>query len=232
MAKYIDKEFKTIINKLKYIDSWFWARNTIDPYSGCEHACVYCDARSEKSYLHHDLDNKIYVKEDVKNKLDKRLKNARTLLPDVVALGGVCDVYQQAEAKYKNTHQILEVLLKYKYLVYISTKSDFVLRDVNLFTKIAEDSHCTIAFTITTFNTEMANFFEPSASPPEDRINALKTLKTINTKIQTGVNFIPIIPFFGDSDENLEDIVSRSKNADCDFILFAPGMTLRNSQAQ
>ena len=89
MARYVEKEFKTIINKLKYIDSWFWARYTINPYSGCEHACLYCDARSEKYYLHHDLDNEIYVKKDVGIKLDKRLKNARTLLPDIVALGGV-----------------------------------------------------------------------------------------------------------------------------------------------
>lgn len=232
MTEYIDKEFKTIINKLKYIDSWFWARYTINPYSGCEHACLYCDARSEKYYLHQNLDNEIYIKEDVKNKLDKRLKNARTLLPDVVALGGVCDAYQQAEANFKNTRQILEILHKYHYPVCLSTKSDLVLRDLDLFSNIADDTYCTLAFTITTFKTEIVKFFEPAASPPEGRIKALEIIKTKFPKIQTGVNFIPIIPFIGDTENNLEDVVSRTKAAGCDFILFAPGMTMRDSQAR
>ncbi len=232
MAKYIDKEFKTIINKLKYIDSWFWARYTINPYSGCEHACVYCDARSEKYYLHKDLDNEIYIKKEVKKQLEKRLKKTRTLLPDVVALGGVCDAYQKAETKFQNTRQIIEVLHNYRYPVCLSTKSDLVLRDLDLYSKIAENTYCTLAFTITTFNTEIANFFEPSASPPEDRIKALENIKSENTKIQTGVNFMPIIPFLEDTEKNLEAVVSRTKKAGCDFILFAPGMTLRDSQAR
>jgi DNA repair photolyase len=232
MVKYIEKEFKTIINKLKYIDSWFWCRYTINPYNGCEHACIYCDARSEKYYLHPDLDNEIYIKKDVKNKLDKRLKNARTLLPDVVALGGVCDAYQQAEQKYKSTRQILEVLRKYKYPVNLSTKSDLILRDLDLYSNIAEDTFCTLAFTITTFDEKTANFFEPIASPPERRIQALKKIKKEYPKIHTGVNFMPIIPYFEDFDENLEEVIKRTKKAKCNFILFAPGMSLRDSQAQ
>ena len=232
MAKYTDKEFKTILNKLKYIDSWFWARYTINPYSGCEHACVYCDARSEKYYLHQDLDNEIYIKVNVKDKLDKRLQNVRTLLPDVVALGGVCDAYQPAEAKSKNTRQILEVLHKHRYPVCLSTKSDLILRDLDIFTKIAQDTYCTLAFTITTFNKKATLFFEPAASPPETRIKALETIKIENPNIQTGVNFIPIIPYVHDTEKNLEEVVSRTKKAGCDFILFAPGMTLRNAQAR
>ena len=232
MVKYIEKEFKTIINKLKYIDSWFWCRYTINPYNGCEHACIYCDARSEKYYLHPNLDNEIYIKKDAKNKLDKRLKNARTLLPDLVALGGVCDAYQQAEKQYKNTRQILEVLHKYKYPVNLSTKSDLILRDLDLYSKIAEDTFCMLAFTITTFDEEIADFFEPIASPPEKRIQALKKIKKDYPKIHTGVNFMPIIPYFEDSDENLEEVVERTKKANCDFVLFAPGMSLRDSQAQ
>ncbi|MGD2245622.1 MAG: radical SAM protein [Candidatus Aminicenantes bacterium] len=232
MARYGEKEFKTILNKLKYIDSWFWARYTINPYSGCEHACLYCDARSEKYYLHHDLDNEIYVKKDVKDKLDKRLENARTLLPDVVALGGVCDAYQPAEAIYKNTRQILEVLDKHKYPVCLSTKSELVLRDLDLYSKIAGETHCTVSFTITTFNRNKADFFEPVASSPDTRIKALERIKNKYPQIQTGVNFIPIIPFIEDSDENLEEVVSLTKTAGCDFILFAPGMTLRDSQAR
>ncbi|GAI50154.1 unnamed protein product, partial [marine sediment metagenome] len=82
MVKYIEKEFKTIINKLKYIDSWFWCRYTLNPYNGCEHACIYCDARSEKYYLHPDLDNEIIVKDTVQYVsaaiLDKISKSRKT----------------------------------------------------------------------------------------------------------------------------------------------------------
>lgn len=232
MVKYIEKEFKTIINKLKYIDSWFWCRYTINPYNGCEHACIYCDARSEKYYMHPDLDNEIYVKKNVKEKLDKRLKNARTLLPDVVGIGGVCDAYQQAEVKYRNTRQILEVLLKHKYPIFLSTKSDLVLRDLDILSKIAADTYCTITFTITTFDNEIVKFLEPIASPPLKRIKALEKIKKQFPKIQTGVNLMPIVPYFEDFDENLEEVVLQTKEANCDFILFSPGMTMRNSQAQ
>ena len=232
MVKCIERDFKTIINKLKYIDSWFWCRYTINPYSGCEHACVYCDARSEKYYLHPDLDNVVYVKTNVKQMLDKRLKNARTLLPDVVGLGGVCDAYQPAEAEYKNARNILEVLYKYKYPVFMVTKSTMVMRDLDLYSKMAEEYYSTITFTITSFDEEIVNFLEPHASPSKERIEALKDIKEKHPKIQTGVCFMPIVPYFEDSDENLEDVISQTKKANCDFILFAPGMSLRDSQAQ
>lgn len=232
MVKYIEKEFKTIINKLKYIDSWFWCRYTLNPYNGCEHACIYCDARSEKYYLHPDLDNVIIVKKNVKKKLDNRLKNARTLLPDVVATGGVCDAYQPAEIKYQNTRQILEILLKYKYPICLSTKSDLILRDLDILSKIADDTYCTVSFTITTFDDKIAKFLEPGATPPLKRIEALMTIKEEFPKIQTGVNLMPIVPYIEDSDENLDEIIFKTKEANCDFILFSPGMTMRDSQAQ
>ena len=123
MIKYVPKEFKTILNKYKFIDSWFWCRYSINPYNGCEFACTYCDSRSHKYHLQPEFDQFIYVKNNVGAMLDNRLRRARTLLPDVVAIGGTCDAYQPAEADYKNTRQCLEVLLKYHYPVIISTKS-------------------------------------------------------------------------------------------------------------
>ncbi|MHA1369969.1 MAG: hypothetical protein ACTSWN_02680 [Promethearchaeota archaeon] len=102
MATYQLKKFKTILNKLKYIDSWFWCRYTLNPYSGCEHNCCYCDARSRKYYLHEDFESVIYVKQDADKILDSRLTRARVLLSDVVSIGGTCDAYQPAEKRFRN----------------------------------------------------------------------------------------------------------------------------------
>ena len=84
MVKYIYKEFKSVLNKLKFPDSWFWSRYTLNTYSGCAHACIYCDARSERYYIE-NFENEVIIKTDFDKKLDQRLKRARTLLPDVIA---------------------------------------------------------------------------------------------------------------------------------------------------
>ncbi|MFX1450321.1 MAG: radical SAM protein [Promethearchaeota archaeon] len=231
MVNYEDKEFKSVINKMKYIDSWFWCRYTINSYQGCEHSCIYCDARSQKYYLHPEFGEVIYVKTNIKQKLENRLRRARTLLPDIVGTGGTSDAYQPAEKKYKNTRQVLDVLHKYKYPVLIGTKNTLVLRDLDILSQISQETWCTIAFTITSFNKEVIDFLEPRASPPDERINALKLIKEEYPEIQTGVHFMPIVPLLEDSDENLEEVVRRTKDAGCDFILFAAGMTIRDNQA-
>ncbi|MFX1464705.1 MAG: hypothetical protein ACFFBF_16935, partial [Promethearchaeota archaeon] len=98
--------------------------------------------------------------------------------------------------------------------------------------KIAKDTWCTVGFSISTTNENLANFLEPHSSRPFERLKALKKIKKEAPNIQVGTYFIPIIPFLSDNDENLEDVVKKSKDARADFVLFAPGMTLRDSQAQ
>ncbi|MDD1776713.1 MAG: radical SAM protein, partial [Candidatus Helarchaeota archaeon] len=230
MVKYEIKEFKTIINKMKYIDSWWYIRYTINPYQNCEHRCIYCDARSERYYLSDDFDQTIIVKKNVKEQLDRRLARARTFLPDITALGGVNDCYMPAEKEFKNSRQILEVLLKYKYPVSISTKSTLVLRDLDLFRKISEETWCAIAFTITSVDEEVSSFLEPYAAPSEERFLALERIKQECPGIQTAVNFMPIVPFLEDTDENLEAVIRRAHEMKVDNITFA-GMTLRDQQA-
>ena len=93
---------------MKYIDSWFWCRYTLNPYNGCEHACVYCDARSDRYYLHKDFENTVYVKVNAAQLLEKRLKGTRSLLQDVVAIGGTCDAYQPMKKNMKIQPKIRE----------------------------------------------------------------------------------------------------------------------------
>ncbi|MFX1407633.1 MAG: radical SAM protein [Promethearchaeota archaeon] len=231
MVKYIYKEFKTVLNKLKYPDSWFWSRYTLNPYSGCAHACIYCDARSQRYYLN-DFENEVIIKTDFDKKLDQRLKRARTLLPDVIAPGGVNDAYQPIEQEIEHTRKMIQVIAKHKFPINIATKSKLIIRDIDILNKIANDTWCTVGFSISSTNEELAKFLEPYSSSPSERLEALKTIKKSAPKIQVGTYFIPIIPFLEDNDENLEDVIKQSKRAGADFLLFSPGLTLRDSQAE
>ncbi len=231
MVKYIYKEFKSVLNKLKYPDSWFWARYTLNAYSGCAHACIYCDARSQRYYLE-DFENEVIIKTDFDKKLDLRLKRARTLLPDVIAPGGVNDAYQPIEKKVNQTRKVLQVIAKYKFPINIATKSKLVTRDIDILKKIAADTWCTIGFSISTTNEELAKFLEPYSSPPSERLEAIKKIKKEAPQIQVGTYFIPIIPFLEDDDKNLEEVMKKTKQAGADFILYSPGLTLRDLQAK
>lgn len=231
MVRYVERQSKTILNTYRFIDSWFWCRYSINPYNGCEFACNYCDSRSHKYHLHPGFDQTVYVKSNVGPMLDARLTRARTLLPDVVAIGGTCDAYQPAEEKYRNTRTCLEVLLKHGYPVIMSTKSTLAPRDLDLFARIADASWLTIAATITTFDENLSHFLEPRAAPPADRLDMIKEVKESCPQIQAGVNFMPIVPFLCDNEANLREVTSRAKEAGADFILFGGGMTMRDNQA-
>jgi len=230
MVEYRYKEFKSVLNKLKYPDSWFWSRYTLNTYSGCAHACIYCDARSQRYYLE-DFENEVIIKTNFDTKLDQRFTRARTLLPDVIAPGGVNDAYQPIEKEIEHTRKVLQVIAKHKFPINIATKSNLIVRDIDILQKIANDTWCTVGFSITTTNQELANFLEPHSSPPSLRFEALKNIKKQAPNIQTGTYFIPIIPFIEDDDENLEEVIKQSKTSGADFVLFSPGLTLRDSQA-
>jgi DNA repair photolyase len=230
MVQYIEKDFKSILNKHKFIDNWFWGRYGINTYNGCQFGCIYCDSRSEKYHLPTDFENQVIIKNNVKEMLDKRIAGARTLLPDVVCLCGTTDPYQGAEVKSRNTRQCLQVLHKYKYPVHIITKSPLVKDDLDLLGEIARESWCTVSVTITSAHPGTARFLEQRAPPPQARFQLVKEIKK-HGHIQAGINFIPIVPFLCDSEENMEAMVKKAKEAEADFILFG-GMTMRDLQAQ
>lgn len=231
MVTYTHKEFKSILIKRKFIDNWFWTRYGINGYNGCEHSCIYCDSRSSKYYLPADFQNDIIVKKNVREMLDNRISNARTLLPDIVAMSGASDPYHPAEEKFKNTQQCLEVLEKHKYPVHIITKSEMVLRDIGILERIGQNNWCCVSVTITTANPETAKFLEPRVSEPSARFNIIKRIKKETNNLQAGVFLIPVIPFLCDSDGDLENMVKTSKESGCDFILFGGAMTMRDNQA-
>ncbi|MGB5910878.1 MAG: radical SAM protein [Promethearchaeia archaeon] len=231
MVKYKYREFKSVLNKLKYPDSWFWARYTLNTYSGCAHACIYCDARSQRYYLE-DFENEVIIKTNFDKKLDQRFKRARTLLPDIIAPGGVNDAYQPIEQKIEHSRKVLQVIAKHKFPINIATKSKLVVRDIDILKEIAKETRSTVGFSISTVNEELANLLEPNSSNPSERLKALHTIKIKAPEIQVGIYFMPIIPFLEDDDASLEDVIKQSKKAGAEFVLFAPGLTLRDAQAQ
>jgi len=174
----------------------------------------------------------VIIKTNFDKKLDQRLKRARTLLTDVIAPGGVNDAYQPIEKKVEHTRKVLEVIAKHRFPINIATKSKLVTRDIDILKNIANDTWCTVGFSISTTNEDLAKFLEPYSSKPFERLEALKLIKKQAPNVQVGTYFIPIIPFLEDNDETLEDVLKQSKEAGADFVLFSPGLTLRDSQAE
>jgi len=228
MVRYVEKRYKTILNVSKFIDSWFWTKYGVNPYNGCEFACSYCDSRSHKYHLQPDFDRTIYIKKEAPNQLHLRLKRAKTLLPDVASFGSACDAYQPIEKEYEVSRRCLEVFRKHKFPVHIVTKSDLIVRDIDILKQIAKDSWSCVSITITLWDEEKRVVFEPNAPPTRKRFEALEKIK--DAGIRAGVMFCPIIPFIGDDFENLEAMVSKARDVGADHVVFG-GMTMRDAQA-
>ena len=227
MTKFIEIEAKSILQKQKFRDNWFWNRYGINPYRGCQFACNYCDAITEKYLVHEsyeDFSRIIYVKKNAPEVLEKEVKKVK---PDVVAMSGVTDPYQPAEKKYELTRKILEILAEQGFPVHIITKSDLVLRDIDLLREIARQTWCSVSLTIITFNKELLPYLEPFAPSLERRLEAVERLNEAG--IQAGVDFTPIVPYLLDNEENIEDVIKRASES-AEYILIGAAMTLRSNQ--
>ncbi len=227
MVEFVEVRSKTVINKLKYRDNWYWNIYTLNPYKGCQFACNYCDAITEKYLVHEnykDFSRKIYVKVNAPETLQKETEKVER---DVIAFGGVTDTYQPAERKYEITKNLLKVLLNKKFPVHLGTKSPLILRDIELLKEIQKTSWCTVTVTITTFSEELAKVFEPLAPEPEERLNLVKQL--VKEGVNSGVMLTPIIPFISDSEENLKEVIKKSAEAKAKYLLHGL-MTLRSNQ--
>lgn len=212
---------KSMINKLRHVDDWFWASYTLNPYRGCAHGCVYCDARANQYGLAESFEERIFIKENALEVLERQLPR---LQRGVVASGGVCDSYQPIEKERSLTREIVEVLHRYRFPVEVLTKSDLVLRDLDLYEEVARQSWACVFFTITTFDEQTAERFEPGAATPGRRLEALRHVA--RTGVTTGVAMMPLLPGISDDDENIEDVVSRVEDAGGQFVL-GGGLTLK-----
>ncbi len=172
---------------------------SLNPYRGCEHGCSYCYARPYHEYLGFsaglDFESRIMVKEDAPALLRSALEH-RSWKPELLALSGVTDPYQPAERKLEVTRRCLEVLAEFRQPVSIITKNHLVVRDADLLAQLASHEAARVTLSITTLDETLAHAMEPRASPPRQRLEAIRRLRAAG--VPAGVNIAPVIPGLND----------------------------------
>jgi len=195
---------------------------TINPYRGCEFACKYCYARYTHEYMELDgseFEKKIFVKKDAAALLVQDMrkysfasKGSGGMYPEHIAIGTATDPYQPAEREYGVTRACLEELAKREGLsISLITKSNQIVRDIDLFKKIAERSELSLNITITTLRPRLARLLEPRAPSPDLRLAAVQQLR--NAGLAVGVSACPLIPGLTDRDGELEGVGAAAKKA-------------------
>jgi DNA repair photolyase len=201
---------RTIITRNNSPDISF--SQSINPYKGCEHGCIYCFARPTHAYLGFspgaDFESKIFTKPNAAELLRKELSSPK-YVPQVLAIGTNTDPYQPIEKKLRIMRSILEVLWEFKHPVGIVTKNAGILRDIDILAPMAEAGLAKVALSVTTLDRKLARAMEPRASTPPKRIEAIKTLASVG--IPTAVMFAPVIPAL--NDEELETVLETAKDA-------------------
>ncbi|MEL7047990.1 MAG: PA0069 family radical SAM protein [Pseudomonadota bacterium] len=199
---------KTIITRNTSPDISF--DQSINPYRGCEHGCIYCYARPTHAYLGHspglDFETELYEKPDAAKLLEKELA-APGYQPKTIALGSNTDPYQPIERSRLITRSILEGLQRARHPVGIVTKSALVTRDIDLLSEMAKDGLVKVAISITTQNRKLARAMEPRASTPGKRFKAIELLSKAG--IPTAVMVAPIVP--GLTDHEIEGLLETAR---------------------
>src|SRR6476646_4080372 len=186
----------------------------INPYRGCEFACKYCYARYTHEFMEMrnslDFERKIYVKRHSAWLLRQELKHVRS--GQSIAIGTATDPYQPAERKFGITRAVMEEFARHEgFSLGLVTKSDLILRDLDLLHAIAAKNRLRIHITITTTDTNLARILEPRAPRPDLRFSAVK--KLIAAGISTSVNCAPVLPGITDSPKDLESVVRAAAAA-------------------
>jgi DNA repair photolyase len=200
---------------------------TINPYRGCEFGCKYCYARYTHEYMELDgseFERKIFVKQnpaellarDVERKYSYQRAGAEDGRPEHIAIGTATDPYQPAEKEYGVTRACLEELAKREGLsVSVITKSNQIVRDIDVFKRIAERSELSLNITITTLRARLARLLEPRAPRPDLRVEAVRQLRDAGLRV--GVSASPLIPGITDREGELEELAATVKEAGAEW---------------
>ncbi|MBO4601523.1 MAG: radical SAM protein [Bacilli bacterium] len=215
---------KTILTKVKYGVSWYGVDYNMNLYRGCSHGCIYCDSRS--NCYHIDNFDVPKGKEKALLILEKELSKKSD--HGVIGIGSMSDTYNPLEKQYEQTKGALKLISKYNFGVSIDTKSDLILRDIDLLKEINSKNNVIIKFTITTPNDELSKIIEPNVCVSSKRFAAIKKLS--DNGIYTGIMLNPILPFITDSEDDIKKIVKLAYESGAKFIHTFMGMTLRDNQ--
>lgn len=188
---------------------------TLNPYRGCEFACVYCYARYTHSFMGRDdpaaFETEIFAKTGLPRRLQHELRRT-DLSGESIALGTVTDPYQPVERRLKLTRRLLEAFAHVRGITFsITTKSDLVARDIDLLVAMSRHNKVHVNMTVVTMDTQLARGLEPRAPRPDLRLSALAALGRAG--IQAGVFAMPVLPGLTDSRMNLERVAAATATA-------------------
>lgn len=203
------------------------SKNGMNLYRGCTHGCIYCDSRSDVYGMNHDFED-IEVKENYLQLLKKELiKRPKAM----IGTGAMTDPYIPLETHLGHVRKSLELIYRYGFGFTCITKSDLVLKDLDLLKKINEKSKVVIQMTLTTADDELCKVLEPNVCPTSRRVEVLKVLNENN--IPTVVWLCPILPYINDTEENIVKLLDYSIEANVHGILcFGMGLTLRDGNRE
>ena len=215
---------KTILTKVKDGSEWYGVDYNMNLYRGCSHGCIYCDSRSDCYHIENfDI---VKGKENMLHILENELSKKR--LKGVVGIGAMSDTYNPMEIKYQQTRGALQLISKYGFGVSIDTKSDLILRDIDLLKEINSKNNVIIKFTITTPDDNLSKIIEPNVCVSSKRLEAIKILN--ENGIFTGIMMNPVLPFITDKEEDIKKLVELASRSGAKFIHTYMGMTLRENQ--
>lgn len=217
---------KAILSGYADHNNWFGNNYNMNIYKGCCHGCIYCDSRSE-CYRVENFDE-VRAKENalalLKHELSKKRKTG------VIGTGAMSDPYNPLEREYKLTRSALDLIDTYHFGVSIATKSELVVRDVDVLTAIQRHSPVLIKLTITTADDALCKKIEPYAAVSSRRFSVIKELS--KQGLFTGILLMPVLPFLEDNESNIGEIIRLAYENGAKFIYPAFGVTLRENQRE
>lgn len=202
--------------------------NGMNLYRGCTHGCIYCDSRSRCYGFTHDFED-IEVKQNAPELLEKALCSKRKKC--MIGTGAMCDPYMHCEEEIELTRRCLEIIEHYGYGVAIQTKSDRILRDLDLLERINRKAKCVVQMTLTTYDETLCKILEPNVCTTKERVKALRIFHEHG--IPTIVWLSPILPFINDTRGNIDGILDYCIRAKVyGIITFGMGVTLREGDRE
>jgi DNA repair photolyase len=197
-------------------------------YRGCTHGCIYCDSRSKCYRFTHPFED-IEVKQNAPELLEKVLKSKRKKC--MIGTGAMSDPYMHCEENLRLTRRCLEIILENGFGVAIQTKSDRILRDIDLLSKINSSSKCVVQMTLTTYDDDLCRILEPNVCNTKRRIEVLEEMH--KNGIPTIVWLTPILPFINDTEDNITAILNECVRVSVKGIIdFGMGLTLREGDRE
>ena len=197
-------------------------------YRGCTHGCIYCDSRSKCYQFTHPFED-IEVKQNAPELLEKALRAKRKKC--MIGTGAMSDPYMHCEEELKLTRKCLEIIRDNEFGLAIQTKSDRILRDIDLLSEINSSAKCVVQMTLTTYDDDLCRILEPNVCNTKRRIEVLQKMR--KSGIPTIVWMTPILPFINDTEENVTAILNECVRVGVKGIIdFGMGLTLRDGDRE